>query len=305
MKRKGHVFNAASVSISFFLLTSASFVSIGCSSDSGSEIADILIAPPEEGIPLGPAGDVDNDGIDLAVDNCPLVFNSDQTDSDGNGVGDACQGEDGQEDSDMDGIPDDADNCLVTPNSGQENSDRDTRGDACDNCPLVSNSQEDSDGDGVGDACEGQDVPAMPTPEPTTGTVNGSARYQASETPTFTDVPEFTALVGVTTVSFFDVSVLSNEAMYVLEDGSEFTGSITPNFDDTFTLRFSGIVFNSEGVPASVSVVATSPPNDLNTFSGISTLELDLDLDGLFNDGIVTSDYRGDRIGGISLSVDF
>src|SRR5436190_15518009 len=35
--------------------------------------------------------DTDGDGIDDAVDNCPFLSNPAQTDSDGNGTGDACQ----------------------------------------------------------------------------------------------------------------------------------------------------------------------------------------------------------------------
>ena len=38
-----------------------------------------------------PVLDTDNDGVPDAVDNCPFDFNPDQTDSDGNGVGDACE----------------------------------------------------------------------------------------------------------------------------------------------------------------------------------------------------------------------
>jgi len=34
--------------------------------------------------------DTDNDGIGDACDNCPAVFNPVQTDSDGDGDGDAC-----------------------------------------------------------------------------------------------------------------------------------------------------------------------------------------------------------------------
>ena len=37
-----------------------------------------------------PNGDTDNDGIDNLSDNCPTVFNPNQLDWDGNGIGDAC-----------------------------------------------------------------------------------------------------------------------------------------------------------------------------------------------------------------------
>jgi D-alanyl-D-alanine carboxypeptidase len=42
---------------------------------------------------LDPLGDEDGDGLTNDVDNCPLVANPDQSDSDANGVGDACEPE--------------------------------------------------------------------------------------------------------------------------------------------------------------------------------------------------------------------
>jgi len=56
--------------------------------------------------------DTDNDGIPDDVDNCPFVYNPDQRDSSGNGVGDAC---DDLLDSDGDGIPDLFDECPFEP----------------------------------------------------------------------------------------------------------------------------------------------------------------------------------------------
>ena len=91
-----------------------------------------------DGICDGPAtlkdeedNEICNAGPNGTGDNCPIVDNSDQKDSDGNGIGDACEG-----DTDGDGIPDNGE-------------DRD------DNCPFISNGdQRDEDGDGIGDLCD-------------------------------------------------------------------------------------------------------------------------------------------------------
>ena len=82
--------------------------------------------------------DADDDGIPDVVDNCPVDPNADQSDGDGNGVGDACDTPDtaGDADSDGDGVGDPVDNCPATPNPGQENSDGVGAGDACEPlCP--------------------------------------------------------------------------------------------------------------------------------------------------------------------------
>jgi uncharacterized protein (TIGR03382 family) len=114
--------------------------------------------------------DNDNDNVVNETDNCPFQSNQSQTDSDGDGLGDACDPETNDEDGD--GTLNPTDNCPFVDNPDQADADGDGLGDACDkqngtdlddddkgneedNCPFVSNpDQADEDGDGFGDACD-------------------------------------------------------------------------------------------------------------------------------------------------------
>lgn len=107
--------------------------------------------------------DGDDDGVENVVDNCPETANPEQSDLDGDGIGNACE-------SDIDGdqIVDDEDRCPFVSSSNNADTDGDGHGDVCDsdidgddasnvadNCPLVANpAQADFDGDGDGDACD-------------------------------------------------------------------------------------------------------------------------------------------------------
>jgi parallel beta helix pectate lyase-like protein/thrombospondin type 3 repeat protein len=126
--------------------------------------------------------DGDGDGVPDAEDNCPAVANPDQTDTDGDGMGNACDPDD-----DNDGVADGPDNCELTANPDQTDKDGDGMGNACDpdddndnvpdaadNCPMVANAdQRDTDSDGIGDACD-------PTPGSTPGCAGGLGTLQTN-----------------------------------------------------------------------------------------------------------------------------
>jgi hypothetical protein len=121
---------------------------------------------PASGDPDGNLDD-DGDGIPDEMDNCPLVPNQKQRDSNGNGVGDACEmpsdqnncdpeqgdadgdliGDACDQDDDNDGIPDVSDNCRMVPNPMQEDTNSDQIGDACTWGATLIYSAEDEKGD--------------------------------------------------------------------------------------------------------------------------------------------------------------
>jgi len=118
--------------------------------------------------------DRDNDGVLDYSDTCPDTVDPDQTDSDGDGIGDVCDPfpYDELNDYDEDGLGADLDNCPFLYNPDQADGDGDGIGDVCDdffgadsdgdgvgdladNCPDTFNpEQADCDLDGIGDVCD-------------------------------------------------------------------------------------------------------------------------------------------------------
>jgi len=83
------------------------------------------------------ASDTDNDGVPDSMDNCSAVYNPDQSDIDGDGIGDACD-----PDIDGDGILNESDNCPTVSNPDQADANGDGYGDACTVTYCVTNSAE-------------------------------------------------------------------------------------------------------------------------------------------------------------------
>ena len=116
----------------------------------------------------------DCSAITTVIDNCPNGATDagtgadDQSDLDGDDIGDACDTciNDANNDSDNDGvchctladcsaITTVIDNCFSKANADQANSDDDSVGDVCDNCSAITNEdQADGDVDSIGDVCD-------------------------------------------------------------------------------------------------------------------------------------------------------
>ncbi len=124
-------------------------------------------ASPCGGGLTGPASDCDDDGFLNRGDDCPLVANAGQQDTDQDRIDDACDGSPGGVDGAVPvmcltgavdiggGGPPPAPLTVCDGTAVGVDSDGDGVFDSLDNCPNAANSdQADTDGDGQGDACD-------------------------------------------------------------------------------------------------------------------------------------------------------
>jgi hypothetical protein len=100
-------------------------------------VLDVVTFPAS----AGGGTDADGDGVPDSTDNCPDVYNPQQADRDGDGVGNACEdGSTPPTDTDGDGVPDSTDNCPDVYNPNQRDDDGDGVGNRCDDGSTPSGS---------------------------------------------------------------------------------------------------------------------------------------------------------------------
>ncbi|WP_199768045.1 thrombospondin type 3 repeat-containing protein [Ketobacter alkanivorans] len=247
------------------------------------------------------APDSDSDTIPDDEDNCPTDANQNQADSDGNGIGDACE-TGGAVDSDGDGWNDDEDNCPSVSNAGQEDADGDGVGDACDSVgngtaddndadgvpndqddfPDDASEQNDADGDGVGDnsdACPflaGQNQTVSDCADPG---VNMAGVYLIEWTASGTEYDDQTqACIALTETSGTElVEVVQIGSQVILrgedEEGSwEDVGTLASNGDFTFSNSEANSSFSLSGTYSSGASFDGSFTDDDNGCSESGTV---------------------------------
>lgn len=262
--------------------------------------------------------DDDNDGILDVDDNCPLLGNVDQLDTDQDGEGNACDNDD-----DGDGILDVNDNCPLTPNTDQADADNDGIGDVCDN---------DADNDGVpndNDLCantpesavvdvDGCEVFSLPTSNFSIMTIdescissdNGSINITAENSLDYlasltgnglsanNEFDTSTAFTNLSSGSYqlcftvvgqsdfencFDVIIEQPEALSVSSKVSTLDNKVIINLSGStlYTITLNNVVYKTS--KSEITLPLNQIKNDL-------TVKTNLDCQGTYNETIILSE---------------
>ena len=261
--------------------------------------------------------DDDNDGVLDVNDNCPLIGNSSQLDTDNDGEGDACDTDD-----DGDGIADSEDNCPLIANADQADADGDGIGDVCDNdldndgvpndidlCPgTIANAIVDTDGCAIfslpadnftilstGESCEISN----------NGMISINAATTMNYTATLTDTNGATALAFTESTSFTDLVAGNYTLCITVEGQSGFeqcfniivtepealdVSSVVNSLDNMITLSLSGsdtyfIELNGESHITTENEISLP----LDRVENILSVQTDRDCQGTHQENIVLS----------------
>ncbi len=198
---------------------------------------------------LSTAGDADGDDLfddplsdGTVCDNCVGVYNPDQADSDGDGVGDACET-----------ALSDADTCTLNADGSALTSSQDADSDGlrdddlsdgtvCDNCPDVANAdQADSDSDGVGDECE---VSAATGTSSCTQVISPEGVLSMSEMRKIASGGSVNKKIDGTT---YTITLLNNSGLSTTATGTTTGGSLCLNLKTELTMNGNACSCNMAG----------------------------------------------------------
>jgi len=188
-------------------------------------------------------GELDSD-FDKAfdsADNCSGLANESQTDTDGNGAGDACD-----DDDDGDGVADTTDNCLLVVNADQVDVDTDGIGDACDSDVVVPTTSTTT-------AAPTPPTSTTATPEDSVSTPTVLPEEEGSVTTTAPEAPDASILLeGDGEVSTTTSGANSETAPpFATEDGGQEVAATTKPSEETITMKEATESSDEAAVPLS------------------------------------------------------
>lgn len=186
-----------------------------------------------------PQADDDSDGIPNDSDNCPMTANSDQEDTDNDGIGDVCD--------------DDIDNDSILNDN--------------DNCPYVSNmDQADTNGNGIGDVCDVECSTLTALDTPIAISTEGNITYTSIITVVDGGiVNDINALIDITHIWANDLDIYLVSPIGTIVELSTDNGGNGDNYTNTvFDAEASTLITNGS-TPFTGSYI---PEGDLSDFYG-------------------------------------